>query len=108
MGVQSPWNILLALRTWVLGTWMLLWVGSALAAQGISGWDTKLIDGPGRWVAVAALGGTSVLALAINMSERMQERVLEPTRRELFDPAPFLFLGLLAGALAGSFAFAAS
>jgi hypothetical protein len=99
-------NWLLSLRTWVLGTWMLLWTGSFLLSIFVSEPGTKLTAGPGRWVAVAALTGTALLALGSTMSERLREVVIEPTKRDLYDPKPLVYLGLLSAMLAIQLAFA--
>jgi hypothetical protein len=99
-------NWLLSLRTWVLGTWMLLWTGFFLLSIFLNEAGTKLTAGPGRWAAVAALTGTALLALGSTMSERLREVVIEPTRRDLYDPKPLVYLGLLTAMLAIQLAFA--
>jgi hypothetical protein len=103
----GTWNALLSVRTWMLGTWMLLWTMSGFLAKWVNGgMDMKVTSGPGRWVAVAALAGTAVFTLAMSMSERMRELMLEPSRREHFQPKPFVFFGLITAVLAVEFAFA--
>jgi hypothetical protein len=104
--MKVSFSTLLSLRTWVLALWMLLWTGSVLGSMLINGMGTKLTHGPGRWVAVAALAGTAVAALGLCVSERVRAAMLEPSRREHFDPQLFVFVGLLTAALAVSFALA--
>jgi hypothetical protein len=104
--MPTSWNWLLSLRTWVLGAWILLWTVLGFAAMLINGVGTKLTAGPGRWVAFAALACTALLTLGISSSERLREAVVEPSKRELYDPQPFIWIGLITAVMAIQLVFA--
>ncbi len=98
-------NVLLAVRTWLLGLYMFAWTTSCLLSIVVND-GRRLIDGPGQWIAAGALTITSCLALATVSSDRVRNFVIEPSRQEFYKPEPFLFVGLITAALAAEFLFA--
>jgi hypothetical protein len=95
---------LLALRTWVILTFILVWNGVCLLALGLNGWHGQLREGPGLWVAVTQLACTSTLALVIVLIPRVREALTDPQRRELYEPTPFVFIALITAVMAVVFA----
>lgn len=85
---------LLALRNSVLVGWFLCWNAAFLLAMFLNNFRPPE-EGPGRWIVLAALAVTSSFSTAIMVSERFRESLLEPSRRELYRPAPFLLIAAL-------------
>lgn len=97
---------LLALRTWFLVSFVVAWNVVLLVACSLNNWRRQL-QGVSKWIAVAQLACTGLLAFAIVVVPSLREALTDPGRRRLYySDEPFLFLTLVCGLLAAFFALA--
>lgn len=95
---------LLSLKNWFIAACFVGWNVTCVAALALNGWEGKIKPGPGQWLAVAQLALTAALALSIVLSPKLRETLTDPERRELYDPEPFVFIGILTAGMAIAFA----
>ncbi|KIG13836.1 hypothetical protein DB30_07491 [Enhygromyxa salina] len=96
---------LLSLRNWFIATFIIVWNATCLVAMALNGWQGRLTEGPGLWTAVIQLACTCLLAFGIAAIPALREALTDPKRRELYEPTPFVFIGLITGTLAGILAY---
>jgi type VI protein secretion system component VasK len=94
---------LAALRLWFIVAFVVFWNAALLLAKWID--DQSGADGLGRWLMIATLGVTALLAVAIMVSERVRKWLLDPLRRDLYDPEPFVLIAIVTGFMAVFFGF---
>lgn len=91
---------LLSLRTWFIVAFVLTWNVLLLGVKvGLFVPEAELP------ITLGVIGGTSVLAFAISISWRLRLLLLEPSRRDLYQPLPFVFIGFVTAVLAGALAY---
>lgn len=95
---------LLALKVWVLVTWLLAWNAALLLTHHFNGHEPLFQSDVAVLVVIIALGGTSLLAAAIIMSESVRTVLVAPSRRHFYEPGSFWTITVVCGGLAVVFA----
>lgn len=99
-GVRISAKPLLSLKNWFIAVFFFGWNATCLGALALNGWSGKMQPGPAQWLTVTQLVVSSALALGIVVIPKLHEALIDPERSELYEPQPFVFIGILAAGLA--------
>lgn len=81
-----------ALRTWLIAVFVVFLFSIRAVAKAFTGGPNEALMN--QWLGSASMAIIASLAIAIVVSERVRDWLLDPNRRDRYEPTPFVLIAI--------------